>query len=136
MIICPLWLYSSCEEEENKLPGTKPEMLLGKWEKTDTFSEGFSSLFGAWVIIGHQWITYEFTETGGSMTTLKYYIEEDKYEDPFIIDFTDWSYEGETIYFEKKYRKDRVRHWNLSIREMTPDSIKLGSIYDTYYKVK
>jgi hypothetical protein len=134
MIICSLWLYSSCEEEENKLPGTKPEMLFGKWENVDTLSDGLP-WFGSLGIAGYRWRTYEFTEKGGSLTQLDYIIEEDRYKEPFIRVFTNWSYNGETIYFENIDGRNES-HWGISIKEMTPDSIKLGSIYNTYYKIK
>jgi hypothetical protein len=129
LLLFTLCSSSSCEEEKEKLPGTKPEMLIGKWEGLRSGGLFFDS---------HTWFErYEFTETGGFMVK-KYY---DSIEKVFLKPdtshyFANWSYsidkEGEpTIYFEN-YRGSR---WQLSICKLTPDSVRLGCGYCTYYKI-
>jgi hypothetical protein len=98
--LSPLWVYSSCEDED-KLPGSKPEILLGKWENVSTVGVGLS-WFGSY-IYGHRKTIYEFTENGASVTKLDSLSEDDKYKEAYMAYFINWSYDGENIhFFEKK----------------------------------
>ena len=121
LLTCPLWACTSCEEEI-KLPGSKPEILLGKWEYA--YHSGFP-------YPGDYIKTYEFRKKGGLITGLKYVPEEDKYEVYYTINITDWSYEGKTIYFIEK-RGNFTSQWELSIEELTEHSARLGG--SMYYK--
>jgi hypothetical protein len=98
LIVCPLWLYSSCQDDEDKLTGTKPAILLGKWRY-----EHDSYFF--FTPVRHLIETYEFTSRGGTLEVIEYFPEEDKYKDVYTSYYTDWSYDGSEIYFiEKKGR--------------------------------
>jgi hypothetical protein len=78
-----LCAWTSCEEEE-KLPGTKPDTLIGKWENVDKLYEDWPGLLP----IGKRWRTYEFTKTGGSITEIDYIEDENRYKEPYIQYFT------------------------------------------------
>jgi hypothetical protein len=127
LALSPLLTCSSCQDDEDKLPGTKPEMLLGKWENL-TNEGGF--------IDNYIHETYEFTKTGGSIKQMKYFPDEDRYEDYHTSYFTDWSYDGKEIYFLKK-KGGYSDSWSKEVYELTPDFfvLDLGILY-TYYKVK
>jgi hypothetical protein len=127
----PLWACSSCQDDDDKLSGTKPEILIGKWEKVG----GLHADFFGFLTIGKRWTTYEFTKTGGSITQLDYIAEENRYEDPYIRYFTDWSYEGETIHFLREKGRS-IEKWDIYIYNLTQDSISLGSTDYIYYKIK
>jgi hypothetical protein len=99
-------------------------MLLGTWENLRDV--GF-------ILANYIHETYEFTPSGGSIVKMRYFPDEDRYEEYYTRYFTDWSYEGETIYF--MYKKGRsTERWQLSIRELTSESVRFGGII--YYKVK
>jgi hypothetical protein len=132
MLLAALCSGSSCwDEEDDKLPGTKPEILIGKWEGLHRGGLFFDS---------HTWLErYEFTENGGFMVEQYYDPVENFFLEPDTFSyFANWSYlkeEGEkkaTIYFEN-YRGSR---WKLSVYELTPDSVKLGCKDCTYYRIK
>ncbi|MDR2009269.1 MAG: hypothetical protein LBQ22_02155 [Bacteroidales bacterium] len=95
LLLSPLWVFSSCQDDEDKLPGSKPEILLGKWRAE--YEASF--MFGQ---VRHLIETYEFTSGGGSIKTVEYFPDEDCYEDDLTIHFTDWSYRENEIYFLKK----------------------------------
>jgi hypothetical protein len=113
-------VYSSCEDED-KLPGSKPEILLGKWENYRDIGWSYVSNYI------HE--IYEFTPKGGSIKQMKYIPEEDCYEDYYSDYFTDWSYsENEkTIYFLRK-KERRTTRWEISVEELVPDFVRLGGI--------
>jgi hypothetical protein len=94
MLLAVLCSSSSCEEEE-KLPGTKPEILLGKWR--GEYEASFMAAPTRYLIK-----TYEFTSGGGSIKTVEYFPNEDRYEDDYTLYFTDWSYDGTEIHFLQK----------------------------------
>jgi hypothetical protein len=123
LMLCPC---GSCEEED-KLPGTKPEMLIGKWEGLRSGGLFFDS---------HTYLErYEFTETGGFMVETYYDPVKKVFLEPDTSNyFANWSYSvmDEMIYFES-YRGSR---WKLSVCEITPDSVRLGCGYCMYYKIK
>ena len=121
LLTCPLWACTSCEEEI-KLPGSKPEILLGTWEYA--FHSGFPNQ-------GDYVYTYEFFKKGGLYTESKYFPEEDQYKIYYTRNITDWSYEREMIYFMAKTGNYTAR-WELSIEELTEQSAQLGGIM--YYK--
>ena len=121
LLTCPLWAYTSCEEEI-KLPGSKPEILLGTWE-------GY--FHNIWSHRRHIVETYEFTKTGGCKTQSEYFPEEDRYEVFYTRNIADWSYEGETLYFVEK-KGNYTGRWELSIEELTEHSARLGG--SMYYK--
>jgi hypothetical protein len=81
--------------------------------------------------------TYEFTSGGGSIKTVEYFPEEDRYEEYFTKHFTDWSYDGKEIYFIYK-KGGYTNPWSKSVYELTPDFFRLGSgsFGNVYYKVK
>jgi hypothetical protein len=132
--LSPLWVYSSCEDED-KLPGSKPEILLGKWENLSTISDGIG-WFGSFTA-GYRKEIYEFTEKSGSVIQLDSLIEDNKYKEHFIRHFTDWSYDGDEIYFIEKKGKNTNR-WSKPVSELTSDYFKLGvgGSVDIYFKVK
>jgi hypothetical protein len=131
LLICPIWGCSSCEDEENRLPGTKPDILLGKWERnyaaTPIFT--FETIFCS--------ETYEFTLTGGSLKEVRYFPIEDRYEDYPTSYFTDWSYDGKEIYFINERKNGHISNWSQPVYELTSDFFRLGSsgLY-TYLKIK
>jgi hypothetical protein len=122
---------SSCEEEkEDKLPGTKPEMLIGKWEGLQWGSINMTM----WCFMER----YEFTETGGFTVKRKYDSKEKIFLEPDTVDyFTDWSYskdnEGDPIIF---FRNGKGSRWGTSVYELSSDSIILGCHDCIYYKIK
>ena len=129
LLIFPLWVCPSCEEEDGKRPpGTKPEILFGKWQ---TCQDLYSFLVGP--KIGLYWKTYEFTSKGGSITTLEYITKEDEYREPSVILFTDWCYDGECIEFLRRESNGTYFRWGIYIEELTPSSIRLGGT--RYYKI-
>ncbi|MDR2058159.1 MAG: hypothetical protein LBP83_07775 [Dysgonamonadaceae bacterium] len=125
MLLAALCSCSSCIEEEEKLPGTKPEMLIGKWERLGSGGLFFDS---------HTYRErYEFTEIGGMITRQYYNFEEKKFESPKTLrHFQDWSYseEEEKIHFVNHYGT----RWYQYVLQITPDSIVLG--IGTYHKIK
>jgi hypothetical protein len=129
-MICPLWACSSCQEDEYKLPsGTKPEMLKGKWEGNYSVNPIFTyeTVFYSEI--------YEFTQTGGSITSEAYFPYEDRYGDPQIIYFADWCYDGKNIYFTNKNNK--YTGMSREVHELTLDSFILNTgILKVYYKIK
>jgi hypothetical protein len=124
LLLFALCSGSSCIEEEDKLPGTKPEMLIGKWESLHSGGLFFDS---------HTYLErYEFTETGGMITRQYYNWEEKKFDTPKTLrHFQNWSYseEEEKIHF--------VNHsgsrWYQYALQITPDSIVLG--IGTFHKI-
>jgi hypothetical protein len=130
LLLSPLWVFSSCQDDEDKLPGSKLEILIGKWENVGNLYADFLG----YLKIGKRYTTYEFTNTGGSITQLDYIAEEDRYEEPYIRYFTDWSYEGETIHFLRKKGRSTEK-WDIYIYNLTQDSIGLGSTDYIYYKI-
>ena len=122
LLICPLWACTSCDDED-KLPGSKPEMLLGTWERS--YIAGFP--LPLWNMVE----TYEFTKKGGEIIRLEYFPEEDRYEVDYTRNFTDWSYQGETIYFLRK-KGSFTERWTLSVEELTDKSALLGGVL--FYK--
>jgi hypothetical protein len=127
LFLFTLCSFSSCEEEKEKLPGTKPEMLIGKWE---------GLVIGGLFFDSHTYLTrYEFTETGGFVVEWYYDPAEKVFLDPDTFNyFTNWSYseENEIIYFEN-YRGSR---WKKFAYGLTPDSIYIGCNDCIYYKIK
>jgi hypothetical protein len=125
LMLCPLWACSSCQDDEDKLPGTKPEMLIGKWEGLPQISL---------IDFRYYFKIYEFTKTGGTIQDMEYFPSKDRREERFAEYFTDWSYDGEsTIYFLKK-KGSQTSKWEKHIYELTPSYIKLGGIYEIYNK--
>jgi hypothetical protein len=128
LMISPLWACSSCQDDEDKLPGTKPEILLGKWRGeyvVNSFLVPIRSIIE----------TYEFTSGGGYIKKVNYYHGEDRYEDYHTHYFTDWSYDGHTLHFI--YKKGGYRNpWSYDVSELTPDYFVLDTgVATTYYKV-
>jgi hypothetical protein len=131
VLVAALCSGSSCMDEKEPLPGYKPEILIGKWEGLRSgglFFDSHTSLE-----------RYEFTETGGFMVK-KYYdpIEKVFLEPDTFNYFANWSYlkkeeEKKAIIYFEDYGGGR---WQLSIYELTPDSVKLGCNDCTYYKIK
>jgi hypothetical protein len=121
---------SSCEEREDKLPGTKPEMLIGKWE-------GLQS--GGLFFEFHTYLRrYEFTKTGGFVVESYYDPIEKVFLEPDTFNyFANWSYstdkEGEAIIYFLGYQGKR---WGKNIYGLTSDSILLGCKDCIYYKIK
>ncbi|KAA6337085.1 hypothetical protein EZS27_014797 [termite gut metagenome] len=126
VLVLALCSCGSCEDED-KLPGTKPEMLIGKWESLQN---------GGLFFDAHTWLErYEFTETGGFMVKTYYDPIAKVFLDPDTLNyFANWSFsvENETIYFEN-YRGSR---WTLFAKGLTSDSIFLGCNDCIYYKIK
>jgi hypothetical protein len=117
-------------EDDDKLPGTKPEMLIGKWEGLRDGGLFFDS---------HTYLTrYEITETGGFVVERYYDPVEKVFLEPDTINyFANWSYyineEGQsTIYFISYQGKK----WGKHIYGLTSDSILLGCNDCPYYKIK
>jgi hypothetical protein len=133
LLLVTLVACTSCEDED-KLPGSKPDMLIGKWECMDTFTSGFG-WFGGFTD-GYRWTTYEFQINGGSITERLYYIATNEYKEPSTTYFENWSYseENETIYFENH----RGSRWEKFACDLTPDSIYIGCNDKdcVYYKIK
>ena len=119
------WKWFDFGDDEVKLTGTKPEILIGKWECYGTGS----FIFTTW----KYYERYEIRKDGGLIVRQSYDEATQTYLDPTTYHFSNWLYseEKELIYFNyTKTRSDRAR----SLREITPDSIKIaGSIY---YKIK
>jgi hypothetical protein len=125
LLLFTLCSSNSCEEEKEKLPGTKPEMLIGKWERLGSGGLFFDS---------HTYLErYEFTETGGVITRQYYDFEEKKFDSPKTLGgFQDWSYseEEEKIHFVNHHGT----RWYQYVLQITPDSIVLG--IGIYHKIK
>jgi hypothetical protein len=125
MLLTALCSCSSCIEEEDKLPGTKPEMLIGKWEGLHSGGLFFDS---------HTWLErYEFTKTGGFMVEQYYDPIEFFFLEPDTSNyFTNWSYSEEEgkIHFVNHYGS----RWYQYVLQIAPDSIVLSR--GTYYKIK
>jgi hypothetical protein len=128
LMICPLWACSSCQDDEDKLPGSKPEILLGTWENLRDV--GF-------ILANYIHETYEFTPSGGSIKQMKYFPDEDRYEDYHTSYFTDWSYDGNRIYFIYK-KGGYTNPWSRSVKELTSDYFIFdsGGSGSVYTKVK
>jgi hypothetical protein len=129
LMICPLWACSSCQDDEDKLPGAKPDLLIGEWEHNYSINPVFT-----FETVYYSKI-YEFTPTGGKIKEREYFPDEDRYGEPYIIYFTDWSYDGKELYFIEK-KGQRIRKWSQPVYELTPDFFRLGSsgLY-TYLKI-
>jgi len=135
-----IYLLYSCSasfvDDESKLPpGTKPEMLFGKWQK---YGDLYSFIAGLSPAVGYYLETYEFTPEGGSITTLEYIIEEDKYREPCVTTFSNWCYDGKCVEFLDKKSKNTYSRWGKSVDELTSDYIKLGCGENDckYYKIE
>jgi hypothetical protein len=127
MLLAALCSGSSCQEEE-KLPGTKPEILLGKWR--GEYEASFMAAPTRYLIK-----TYEFTSGGGSIKTVEYFPSEDRYEDYHTHYFTDWSYDGYSLHFIYK-KGGYTNPWSYDVSELTPDYFILDTgIAKTYYKI-
>ncbi len=124
-MLCPLWACSSCDDDEDKLPGTKPEILLGKWETSyDLY----------WTATVRNVVeTYEFTKSGGTNTYVTTYTYPVDYKpvDTLVLHFTNWSYDGKDIHFFYK-KNSYSESWIKSIPNLTSDSILLGG--RTFYR--
>ena len=128
LLICPLWA-GSCEDED-KLPGSKPKILLGKWERSDIYYEPTSWL-GISLPAGHYRETYEFTPTGASLTKLVYITKDDEYLEPSVITYADCSYDGKDIHFLSKKGRytSRVER---DLYSVNSDSLLLGTTKPEY----
>ena len=140
ILACPLWACSSCDgwgfgwgDKEEKITGTKPEILLGKWENKDTFSDGLC-WFGCFHTDGYIWTTYEFRLDGLSIIELKYYFETDEYKGPFIDNIKDWLYseKEETLYLVNS----KGGRWTYSLVIASSDSIQIRGQSGYYYRIK
>ncbi|KAA6337081.1 hypothetical protein EZS27_014793 [termite gut metagenome] len=129
LALSPLLTCSSCQDDEDKLPGTKPEVLLGKW--------GNLTNVGAF-LDNYIYETFEFTKTGGSIKQMKYFPEEDRYEDYHASYFTDWSYDGNYIHF--LYKKGGfINTWSQPVYKLTLEFLSLGTGQNNctvYYKIQ
>ncbi|KAA6337083.1 hypothetical protein EZS27_014795 [termite gut metagenome] len=124
VLLLTLCSCSACEEEDDKLPGTKPEILIGKWERLGSGGLFFDS--------HTYWERYEFTETGGMITRQYYNSEEQKFDIPKALGyFQDWSYSEaeEKIHFVNH----QGSRWYQYVLQIAPDSIVLG--IGTYHKI-
>ena len=132
LLIAPLLACSSCDDED-KLPGSKPEILLGKWENKDTFTDGLC-WFGCFGTDGYIWTTYEFRADGLSITERKYYFATDEYKEPIINHIKDWSYseKEETLYLVNS----KGSRWTYSLKIITSDSIQIRGKYSGYYRIQ
>jgi hypothetical protein len=128
-IICPLWVCSSCDDDyKYELSGTKPEIFLGKWEGLE--ETGFLE-------VKYYRSIYEFTKTSASITRMQYNPKEDKYAEPSIRNFKNWSYivdpvDGELLYFAEQDGR-LTSKWARSVGELTPESVRFGG-YKHYKK--
>ncbi len=130
-MLCPLWACSSCDDNEDKLPGTKPEILLGKWE---------ASYVLYWTATVRNVVeTYEFTKSGGINTKVTTYIYPVDFKpvDTLVSSFNNWSYDGNELHFF--YKKNSYSNtWSKAVYDLTQDSLSLGSgPYNcrVYYKI-
>ncbi len=131
-ILCPLWACSSCDDNDDKLPGSKPEILLGKWETSyDLY----------WTATVRNVVeTYEFTKSGGAITQVTTYTYPVDYKpvDTFVIAFSNWSYDKKEIHFFHK-KNSYSNTWSQPVYKLTPDSLSLGTGPNNrkiFYKVK
>jgi hypothetical protein len=132
LMLSPLWACSSCQDDEDKLPGTKPAILLGKWENLTTVQDGIG-WFGSFTA-GYRKEIYEFTKKGASLTYLDSLINDDKYRESYVGHFADWSYDGEYIHFLEK-RGNYSSRTRKPIYELKENYFTLYSESTYYYKI-
>jgi len=131
LLTCPLWVCTSCwirENDEEKITGTKPEILIGKWE---LYGSG-SFFFDSWKF----YQSFEFKKDGGFFVQRSFDYATQTYSEPdTTYRFSNWLYSEKkgVIYYninESRTRYDRVQ----SLNGITMDSITIAG--KTYYKIK
>ena len=130
LLICPLWLCTSCwkDDDEEKITGTQPEILIGKWERYGTGSFFFDS----W----KYYERYEIRKDGGLVIWRSYDKATQTYLEPdTTYHFSNWLYseEKQLIYFNISSSKTRCDR-RYSMRELTSDSVKIAGL--EYYKIE